>query len=167
MSSTRLSAKAVANCSRERFTISVWSHGGIGISVFSFHLGEALTNLLTAGAVDAGVGHLPLPADQELIVLSQTGKGSPFQDVVPAGRTRTLDVPDAAFDLPFVPWRVRSGGQDYEVVMPGKGDDLRLPFGIEPVGLLHCRHVLKFEGRGRLQMSHRIFVLDTARTRSG
>lgn len=82
--------------------------------------------------MDAGVSYLPLPVDKELVVLGQTGKDTSFQGVI-------LDVFDAALNLALMPWCVRFGGQEYEVVMPGKSDDLRVQFGVKPVRILDRR----------------------------
>ena len=103
-----------------------------GTQCRSFCFREDLTDMLPRGPVHPRVGHGLFPAIQVLVLFLQTAECSPLECV-------PFDVANASLDLPLVPRHVRLRRQDRRPIVSTEVPQLRLQFGIVPVGMNHRR----------------------------
>src|SRR5258708_6332047 len=94
----------------------------------AFAVGEVGADLPAGGAVQARVGHRPLPVEQEVVLFIEAGERPAFEGVF-------LDVVDAAFDVALGAGRIRPGGQQGDAVVLSERTHLGVEVGVEPISL--------------------------------
>ena len=113
---------------------------------------EDLPDLLSGGAVNAGVGHGAFPIRQKQVLRRQTLEAAPFERII-------LGILHSGLDLTLVLGHRRPGRQNHRAIVPAKLLHLRVKLRLKPIHPRHRRpKIINDQGSGNpTKVTKRIF----------